>query len=52
MLSDDFENSQSLSNIAMTIRSSIIRSREKTFLGSYIATMDGLMRKIARENRE
>jgi hypothetical protein len=52
MLSDDFENSQSLSNIAMTIRSSIIRSREKTFLDSYLATMDGLMRKIARENRE
>ncbi len=35
MLSNDFENSRSLSNIAMTIRSSIIRSREKTFLEPY-----------------
>ena len=52
MLSDDFENSRSLSSIAMTIRSSIIRSRERTFLEPYLATMDGLMRKITRENRE
>ncbi|CAF1276483.1 unnamed protein product [Rotaria sordida] len=50
MLSDDFDNLQSLPNIAMTIRRSINRSRERTFLEPYLAIIDGLMRKIAHEN--
>jgi hypothetical protein len=52
MQSDDFKNFQSLTNITLAILSSIIRSCEKTFLEPYLATMDGLLRKIARENLE
>ena len=51
MLSTDFEDPQSLSSIALTIRSSIIKSRDRTFLEPCLATMDSLMRKIAREAR-
>ena len=50
MLSDDFGDPLSLRSIAETIRSSIIRSRNSTLLERWLATADGLMRKIAREN--
>ncbi|CAF3949683.1 unnamed protein product, partial [Adineta steineri] len=48
MLSDDFDDPYSLSSIAKTIRRSINKSREPKFLGTWIATADGLMRKIFR----
>ncbi|CAF3296415.1 unnamed protein product [Rotaria socialis] len=50
MLSDDFYDPLSLSSIAKTIRHSIIRVRDSKFLEPWLATADGLMRKIAREN--
>ncbi len=50
MLSDDFYDPLSLSSIAKTIRRSIIRARDPKFLEPWLATADGLMRKIAREN--
>jgi hypothetical protein len=45
--SDDFDDSRSLVNIAKTIRASILRSRDPTFLEAYLATADGLMRQMA-----
>lgn len=51
MLSDDFDDPLSLSNIAKTIRRSIVRSRDPKFLVSWLATADGLMKEMARENR-
>lgn len=51
MLSDDFEDPLSLSSIAVAIRRSIVRSRDSNFLASWIATADGLMTEMARENR-
>jgi hypothetical protein len=44
VLSDDFDNPYSLSNIAKTIRRSINKSRNSVFLEKWIATADGLMR--------
>lgn len=51
MLSDDFDDPYSLSNIAKTIRRSINKSRDPTFLETWLSTADGLMRKMAREER-
>ncbi|CAF3602334.1 unnamed protein product [Rotaria sp. Silwood1] len=50
MLSDNFDDPFSLSNVAKTIRISINRSRDPKFLKSYLATADGLMRSITRNN--
>jgi hypothetical protein len=50
MLSDNFDNPYSLSNIAKTIRRSINKSSEPKFLESCITTADGLMRKNVRNN--
>ncbi|CAF3975897.1 unnamed protein product [Rotaria sordida] len=50
MLSNNFENPFSLTNVAKAIRSSIIRSRDPKFLESWLATADGLMKNITREN--
>ena len=50
MLSDDYDDPLSLTSIANTIRRSIVRSRDPKFLESWLATADGLLRKIAREN--
>ncbi|CAF1138598.1 unnamed protein product [Rotaria sp. Silwood1] len=52
MLSEDFDDPRSLSNVALTIRRSIHRSREIAFLKSYLATADSLMRRNAREKRQ
>ncbi len=51
MLSNDFDDPLSLSSIAKMIRRSIIRSRDPKFLKTWLATADGLMKKIARENQ-
>jgi hypothetical protein len=48
MLSDNVENPYSLSNIAKTIRRSIIRSRNPEFLERWLATTDGITRDMAR----
>ncbi|CAF4504575.1 unnamed protein product [Rotaria sp. Silwood2] len=52
MLSEDFDDPRSLSNVALTIRRSIHRSREIDFLESYLATADCLMRRNTREKRQ
>lgn len=52
MLSNDFDDPRSLSNVALTIRRSINRSREITFLEPYLATADSLMRRNVREKRQ
>jgi len=51
MLSDHFEDSYSLSNIATTIRRSIIKSRDSKFLERMLATADDAMRKMIDNNR-
>ncbi|CAF2406904.1 unnamed protein product [Rotaria sp. Silwood2] len=51
MLSDDFDDPYSLSNIAQTIRRSIIKSRDAKFLEPWLATANVLMRTMAREQR-
>jgi hypothetical protein len=51
MLSDNFANPYSLSNIAQTIRRSIIKARDPTFLERWLATADDLMRKMMCNNR-
>jgi hypothetical protein len=51
MLSDPFEDSYSLSNIAKTIRRSIIKSRDSKFLERMLATADDAMRKMIDNNR-
>jgi len=51
MLSEDFDDPLSLSSIAKTIRRPVIRSRDPKFLVSWLATANGLMREMARENR-
>lgn len=51
MLSNNFEDPLSLGSIAKTIRRSIIRARDPTFLEPWLATADSLMRKIVLENR-
>ncbi|CAF3278316.1 unnamed protein product [Rotaria sp. Silwood2] len=51
MLSENFDDPMSLRSIAKTIRHSIVRSRDSQFLKTWLATADGLMRKIVHENR-
>jgi hypothetical protein len=51
MLSDNFEDPYSLSNIAKTIRRSIIKSRDSKFLQSWLATADDAMRTMIHNNR-
>jgi hypothetical protein len=50
MLSDNFEDPYSLSNIAKTIRRSIIKSRDPKFLELWLATADDAMRKMIHNN--
>ncbi len=50
MLSENFEDSLSLSNIAQTIRRSIIKSRDSKFLERWLATADDAMRKMIQNN--
>ncbi|CAF4246063.1 unnamed protein product [Rotaria sp. Silwood2] len=50
MRSDPFGDPKSLSSIAMTIRRSIIRARDPTFLESWFSTADNLMRKMVANN--
>lgn len=52
MISESFDNPYSLSNIAKTIRQSIIRSRDPLYLQSLLPTADKLMRDIAHKNRQ
>ncbi|CAM4799571.1 unnamed protein product [Rotaria magnacalcarata] len=51
MLSENFEDRSSLGSIAKTIRQSITKSRDPKFLVTWLATANGLMRKIVHENR-
>ncbi|UJR11878.1 hypothetical protein I4U23_016057 [Adineta vaga] len=51
MLSDDFDDPYSLSNIATTIRRSINKSREPKFLETWIATADGIMRRNMKNDK-
>ncbi|CAF4128457.1 unnamed protein product, partial [Rotaria sordida] len=51
VLSNDFDDPYSLSNIAKTIRQSIIQLRDPKVLESGIATIDGLIRKNIRNNK-
>ncbi|CAF1428786.1 unnamed protein product [Didymodactylos carnosus] len=51
MLSDNFDDPYSLSNIATTIRGSIKKSRDSKFLEAWIATADGLMRKNIKDDK-
>ncbi|CAF1452290.1 unnamed protein product [Rotaria magnacalcarata] len=51
MLSDNFEDSYSLSNIAKTIRQSIIKSRDPNYLERSLATADDAMRKMIHNNK-
>ncbi|CAF1502861.1 unnamed protein product [Rotaria sordida] len=51
MLSNDFDDPYSLSNIAKTIRQLIIQLRDPKVLESGIATIDGLIRKNIRNNK-
>jgi NRPS condensation-like uncharacterized protein len=51
MLSENFEDSFSLSNIAKTIRCSIIKSRDSKYLKRWLATADDAMRKMIQNNR-
>ncbi|CAF1019675.1 unnamed protein product [Adineta steineri] len=50
MLSENFDDPYSLSNIAMTIRRSINQARDPKVLESEIAIIDGFMRKNAKDN--
>ena len=49
MLSDTFEDPLSLRSISKSIRKSILRSRNEKYLESWLATADGLMRDMARD---
>ncbi|CAF2720833.1 unnamed protein product [Rotaria sp. Silwood2] len=51
MLSNDFDDPYSLSSIAKTVRQSIIQLRNPEILASGIATIDGFMRKNARDKK-
>jgi hypothetical protein len=51
MLSENFKDPYSLSNIARTIRQSIIKSRDSKFLERWLATADDAMRKMIHNNR-
>ena len=50
MSSDNFDDPLSLSSIAKTIRRSIDRARNPELLEKCVATADGLLRKMARED--
>ncbi|UJR22963.1 hypothetical protein I4U23_025990 [Adineta vaga] len=50
MLSENFEDPYSMSSIAKTIRQSILKSRDQTFLERWLATADTAMRKMTQEN--
>ncbi|CAM4836641.1 unnamed protein product [Rotaria magnacalcarata] len=52
MISENFDNPYSLSNIARSIRRSILRSRDPQFLEHWLATADDLMRNMARNGLE
>ncbi|CAF3374906.1 unnamed protein product [Rotaria sp. Silwood1] len=52
ILSDNFEDPYSLLNIAQSIRRSILKSRNRKFLESWLATADELMRDMACNERE
>jgi hypothetical protein len=49
--SDDFDDPYSLSNIAKSIRRSIIRARDPKFIKHWLATADELLRDMARDDR-
>jgi hypothetical protein len=51
MVSDNVDDSCSLTSIAQTIRRSIIRSRDPKFLEPWLATADDLMRRNMREKK-
>jgi hypothetical protein len=51
VLSDNFDDSYSLSSIAKSIRRSIIHGRNPKFLECWQATADGLWRDMTRNNR-
>jgi hypothetical protein len=51
MLSDNFDNPYSLSNIAKTIRQSIIRLRHSETIEAEIAKIDGFMRDNVKNNK-
>jgi hypothetical protein len=51
MLSENFDDPYSLSNIAKTIRQSIHRLRNPKILGPGIAKIDQLMRRTIRNNK-
>lgn len=51
LLSDNFNDEYSLSNIAKTIRQGIIKLRDSKVLEPGIATIDGIMRENARNNK-
>ncbi|CAF4913480.1 unnamed protein product, partial [Rotaria sp. Silwood2] len=51
MLSDDFANPLSLSNVAKTIRASVEKARNEDFLTRWLVTVDLLMRKIHKDGQ-
>lgn len=51
MISENFDDAYSLSNIAKTIRRSIIQTRDSKVLEPAMATVDALIRKNVRNNR-
>ncbi|CAF3080957.1 unnamed protein product [Rotaria sp. Silwood2] len=51
MLSDDFADPLSLSNVAKTIRASVEKARNENFLSRWLVTVDLLMRKIHKEGQ-
>ncbi|CAF2795490.1 unnamed protein product [Rotaria sp. Silwood2] len=52
VLSENFDNPYSLLNIAQSIRRSILKSRDRKFLESWLATADELMRDMAHNEHE
>ncbi|CAF1078887.1 unnamed protein product [Rotaria sordida] len=51
LTSDDFEDSESILNIAKTIRQSINQSRDPIYLQSCLSTVDHLMRQLINDNK-
>lgn len=51
LLSENFDNQYSLSNIAKTVRQSIIHIRDPKILASGIAKIDGYMRRNVKNNK-
>ena len=52
MLSCNFDDPWSLSSIAKSLRHSIINARNPQFVERYVATADGLLRDMARDDRK